>query len=264
MGGKAWALEAGLAAGRAILVAGGSALDAAQAAVCVLEDAPVFNAGRGAVSTQEGTFELDAAVMDGASRALGAVAAVTGIRNPVRAARAVLDEGRHVMLCGPGALAFAQAHEVELQPPEWFRSSAASPVDVLPGTVGAVARDLGGHLAAATSTGGRSGQRVGRIGDSPLPGAGTWADDATAAISCTGDGEAFVRALAAHEVDALMRHRDLPLDAACRVVLGAVAEQGGTGGMIAVARDGTVALPFTSEAMARGWQVGDAPPQVRA
>lgn len=255
-------LHAALAAGHAILEAGGTALDAAQAAVCVLEDEPVLNAGRGATPTRDGTVELDAAVMDGARRAVGAVAALTEVRNPVLAARAVLEDGRQVLLCGPGALAFARGHGLELRPPEPPGPAAERAADALPGTVGAVARDLRGHLAAATSTGGRSGQRAGRVGDSPLPGAGTWADDATAAISCTGDGEAFVRAMAAHEVDALMRHRDLPLEAACRIALGEVAAHGGTGGLIALARDGSFALPFTSEAMSRGWRIGDEPARI--
>jgi len=264
---RAPAVHAGLAraleAGHALLAAGRPALDAAQAAVAVLEDEPVFNAGRGAALTAAGQVELDAALMDGASRRVGAVAAVIGVRHPIDLARAVLDDGRHVLLAGEGALAFARARGIELRPREWFVSERPDPaLERRLGTVGAVARDAAGHLAAATSTGGRAGQHPGRVGDSPLPGAGTWADDDTLAVSCTGEGEAFVRALVAHEIDALMRHRDLPLAAACKVALHAASAHGGTGGVVAIDREGAIALPYTSPAMSRGWRVGSAAPQI--
>ncbi len=210
---------AAVEAGHAVLAAGGSALDAVEAAVVVLEDDPEFNAGRGAALTEYGRVELDASMMDGTTRAAGAVAAVRGVRNPVRAARAVLTEGRHVLLVGQPATDFAATAGLDFESETWFvtererRALAAlngAAAESARGTVGAVARDAAGRLAAATSTGGVSGQRLGRVGDSPLIGAGTWADDATVAVSCTGHGESIIRSALAHEVDALLRHRELP------------------------------------------------------
>ncbi len=251
-------------AGHTLLACGGDALAAVEAAVVVLEDDPVFNAGRGAALTQRGGVGLDAAIMRGADRAAGAVAALRGIRNPVRAARAVLDEGRHVLLVGEPAGAFARAAGLETAPDAWFvterRRRALERGDGAGGgTVGAVARDARGGVAAATSTGGTTGKNPGRVGDSPLVAAGTWADDATAAVSCTGDGEAIIRAALAHEVDALMRHAGLSLAQACERALAALAWLDGTGGLIAVAGGGDPAVPFTTSAMPRGWRVGDGP-----
>ena len=186
-------------AGHAVLVAGGSALDAVEAAVTALEDDPAFNAGRGAALTEDGGVELDAAVMEGTGRAAGSVACLRGVRNPSRAARAVLGDGRHVMLVGEAAQAFARYAGLELCPEAWFVTDvqrdalAGGAMGWAEGTVGAVARDAAGRLAAATSTGGTMGKRRGRVGDSPLIGCGTWADDSTAAVSCTGDGEAIIR-----------------------------------------------------------------------
>jgi L-asparaginase / beta-aspartyl-peptidase len=257
-----------VAAGHAVLAAGGDALAAVQAAVVVLEDDPVFNAGRGAVLTERGGIEHDAAVMRGTDHAAGAVAALRGIRNPVLAARAVLDAGRHVLLVGESAAAFAREAGLDTAPEAWFRTPEREQalernLNLREGTVGAVARDAHGRVAAATSTGGINGKHPGRVGDSPLLAAGTWADDASVAVSCTGDGEAIIRTALAHEVDALMRHAGLALGEACERALTALAPLGGTGGLIAVGAAGGVAAHFTTPAMAHGWQVGDEPPVAR-
>jgi isoaspartyl peptidase/L-asparaginase-like protein (Ntn-hydrolase superfamily) len=258
-------IERAVAAGHAVLAAGGDALAAVQAAVVVLEDDPVFNAGRGAVLTERGGIEHDAAVMRGHDRAAGAVAALRGIRNPVLAARAVLDAGRHVLLVGESAAAFARDAGLETVPEAWFRTperelALRRNLSSREGTVGAVARDARGDVAAATSTGGINGKHPGRVGDSPLLAAGTWAGPGVA-VSCTGDGEAIIRAALAHEVDALMRHAGLPLAAACERALSELV--GGTGGLIAVDDAGGVAARFTTPAMPHGWQVGDGPPVAR-
>jgi beta-aspartyl-peptidase (threonine type) len=254
---------AAVAAGHAVLAAGGAALDAVEAAVVVLEDDPEFNAGRGAALTEYGRVELDASMMDGATRAAGAVAAVRGVRNPIRAARAVLTEGRHVLLVGPPAIEFAATAGLAFESETWFvtereRLALTRLTAGARGTVGAVARDGRGALAAATSTGGVSGQRLGRVGDSPLIGAGTWADGSVA-VSCTGHGESIIRAALAHEVDALLRLKGLSLEEACATALESVARFGGDGGVIAVTSHGDVAATFNSEAMTRGWRVGDGP-----
>ena len=225
---------AAVAAGHAVLAAGGTALDAVEAAVVVLEDDPEFNAGRGAALTEYGRVELDASMMDGTTRAAGAVAAVRGVRNPIRAARAVLEEGRHVLLVGPPAIEFAATAGLAFESETWFvtererQALAGGVVESARGTVGAVARDAAGRLAAATSTGGVSGQRLGRVGDSPLVGAGTWADDATVAVSCTGHGESIIRSALAHEVDALLRHRGLGLQEACELAIEGLGRWGRT------------------------------------
>ena len=225
--GQAAGLAAALRAGLAVLAGGGPALDAVIAAVAVLEDDEHWNAGRGSALTAAGTVEMDAAVADGQGRRIGGVACVTGVRHPMLAARAVMDDGRHVLLSGPGAEAFAREAGLAFEPADWFITDAAAGrwIDVerrRRGTVGAVARDAAGHLAAATSTGGRNGQLPGRIGDSPIPGAGTWADDASCAVSATGIGEAFLRAAFAHEVDARLRLEGVDLDTACQEALAAV------------------------------------------
>ena len=255
---------AAIEAGHAVLEGGGSALDAVEAAVVVLEDDPVFNAGRGAALTSDGGVELDASVMEGTGRSVGAVACVTGVRNPVRAALAVLHD-HHVLLVGTAARAFAAEHGVELCDDGWLITDGQREVLAsgergwAAGTVGAVARDREGRLAAATSTGGTMGQRRGRVGDSPLIGAGTWADDATVAVSCTGDGESIIRVAMAHEVDALVRFRGLPLAEACTQALAELARYDGHGGLIAVSASGEVAAQFSSPGMTRGWRVGDGP-----
>ncbi|HEX5617711.1 MAG TPA: isoaspartyl peptidase/L-asparaginase [Solirubrobacteraceae bacterium] len=258
---------AAVEAGHAVLASGGVALDAVEAAVVVLEDDPEFNAGRGAALTEYGRVELDASIMDGATRAAGAVAAVRGVRNPVRAARAVLADGRHVLLVGGPATEFAATAGLSFENETWFvtdreRDALArlSENDAAGarGTVGAVARDSEGRLAAATSTGGVSGQRLGRVGDSPLIGAGTWADE-TVAVSCTGHGESIIRTALAHEVHALLRHRELGLQDACVEAIRSLEGLGGDGGLIAVTARGDVAATFNSDAMTRGWRVGDGP-----
>ena len=253
-----------LAAGMAVLRDGGSALDAVVAAVLVLEDDEQFNAGRGAVLTSAGGVEHDAAVADGATRRAGAVTCVCGIRNPVLAARAVLARTPHVLMSGAGAQALARRECLAFVPTDWFVTARRQEqlTGLLPssragseptgGTVGAVALDGEGHLAAATSTGGTTGQLAGRVGDTPLVGAGTWADDRSCAVSATGDGEALILSVFAHEVDALVRLAGRSLGAACQQALHEVTARTGTGGCIAVGPDGTVAMPFTSAGMFRG------------
>jgi len=270
-------LLAALGAGAAVLRAGGPAGEAVVAAVRALEDCPLFNAGRGSTFTSAGTIEMDAALMLGEGRA-GAVTGVTRVRNPITAARAVLEGGRQVLLAGAAADAFAEAEGLDMAPADYFRTEhrlaqlhAARaqdrvaldhdmPAPARMGTVGAVARDAAGQLAAATSTGGMTNKRPGRVGDCPVLGAGTWAD-AAVAVSCTGTGEAFIRAAAAHEISARMRHRGETLEQACAQVIGTdVPAAGGRGGLIAVDAAGGVALPFNTEGMYRGsWRAGGAP-----
>ncbi len=261
------ALADSLRESHAVLARGGSAVDAVVVAVCVLEDCDLLNAGRGAVLRSDGDIVLDASVMDGSDRDCGAVAAVRGLQNPIRAARAVLEHSRHVLLVGAGAEAFARAHEVESRPREYFvtglrerqlevaRRDDPTRLDSDPhigGTVGAVARDSNGHLAAATSTGGMTNAAPARVGDTPVVGAGVWADDATCAVSATGGGEYFMRAAFAHEVDAGMRLAGLALEPACVRALERVAALGGRGGCVAVDAAGRVVLPCTTVAMPRG------------
>ena len=255
---------AAVEAGHAVLAGGGTAIDAVEAAVVVLEDDPEFNAGRGAALTEYGRVELDASMMDGTNRAAGAVAAVRGVRNPIRAARAVLEDGRHVLLAGAAATDFAATAGLAFESETWFvtereRLALSRATEAARGTVGAVARDARGRLAAATSTGGVSGQRLGRVGDSPLIGAGTWADDATVAVSCTGHGESIIRSALAHEVDALLRHRGVSLDEACALAIEDLGRWGKDGGLIAVSAHGEVAATFNSPGMTRAWRVGGGP-----
>lgn len=285
------ALRAVLLPAQQLLAQGGSALDAVSLAVDLLEDCPLFNAGHGAVFTHDETHELDAAVMDGATLRAGAVACVSRIRRPARAARAVMEHSDHVLFCGAGAEAFARGQGLEMVDPTYFSTeprreqlrralavqrtvldhdgaalafrTPAAPLEERGklGTVGAVALDAHGHLAAATSTGGMTNKQPGRIGDSPLIGAGTYADDATAAVSCTGTGEMFIRAAAAYDVCARMRYAGLSLADACdAVVRQALPAIGGRGGLVAVDRHGNVSMPFNTEGMYRGHaRVGEAP-----
>ena len=250
------ALRRALEAGWAVLARGGPALDAACAAVVVLEDDPLFNAGRGAVYNAAGRHELDASVMEGAGLRAGAVAAVTGLRNPVLAARAVMEKSPHVLLAGEGAERFARKQGLKFEKAAYFhtaerREALKRKLEHHHGTVGAVARDRECNLAAATSTGGFTGKLPGRVGDSPLIGAGTWADNATCAVSGTGHGELFIRTALAHEVAARMRYRGEPLARAARSALAAIARLGGDGGLVAVDRGGHIAMPYNSEAMFR-------------
>jgi beta-aspartyl-peptidase (threonine type) len=264
------ALAAALEAGWAALSSGGGALGAAQAAVELLEDAPQFNAGRGSVLTATGTVEMDAAIMSGADLRAGAVACVTRVRHPVALARSVMERTPHLLMAGRGAEALAVALELELMKPDWFvtpgeregltRALARRPqAGVAGGTVGAVARDETGALAAATSTGGLRGQLPGRVGDSPLIGAGTYADP-RCAVSATGDGEAVIRAVAAYRVARLVEEGVPLAEAAERVLHDTVHPLGGAAGLIALGAEGDPSTPFTSGAMYRGWRVGDREP----
>jgi beta-aspartyl-peptidase (threonine type) len=260
------ALAGALQAGSDILAGGGSALDAVETAARFLEDHPHFNAGRGSVFTYQGTIEMDAAIMDGATLGAGAIAGASATRNPVSLARAVMEKSNHVFLSRDGADQFSRENDLEQAPPEYFatperrealeimRSRGADyfDVDLKYGTVGAVAVDAQGHVAAATSTGGITGKRWARIGDSPMIGAGTYADDRAAAISCTGSGEFFIRAAVAHEICARIRMLGEDVQTATDEALGQVEALGGTGGVIAVAPDGSHAITFNSEGMYRG------------
>jgi beta-aspartyl-peptidase (threonine type) len=265
------ALGRALDAGAAILAGGGAALDAVEAAVQVLEDDPHFNAGRGAVFTHQGANELDAAIMDGEGRRAGAVAGVTATRHPVSLARAVMERSPHVFLARAGADAFAIEQGIEQVPPEWFaiperrrqldemlaNRSSSFDVDLKYGTVGAVAVDEHGHVAAATSTGGLTGKRWQRIGDTPIIGAGTYADDRACAVSATGAGEYFIRLGVAHEICARMRMKSEPVQVAAEAVIAEVGALGGTGGVIVVAPDGTGGFAFNTPGMHRGKATSD-------
>jgi beta-aspartyl-peptidase (threonine type) len=260
------ALDHALATGAAVLAADGSAVDAVEAAVGQLEDDPNFNAGRGAVFTFEGRNELDAAIMDGRDRSAGAVTGVTTTRHPVSLARAVKDRSPHVLLRGLGADQFSREQGLEQVDNSWFATDERRrqldammamdgdhfDVDLKYGTVGAVALDVNGHIAAATSTGGLTGKRWGRIGDSPIIGAGTYADDGSAAVSATGSGEYFIRALAAYQVAERVKIGHESLQHALDETLADVRSLGGTGGLIAVAPTGEMAWGFTTPGMYRG------------
>ncbi|UTH76547.1 isoaspartyl peptidase/L-asparaginase family protein [Chromobacterium sp. IIBBL 290-4] len=263
-------LERALEAGHAILRAGGSALDAVCASVCALEDDPLFNAGRGSVYNLDGKQEMEAAVMDGCRQDAGSVTGLAQVQNPVRLARAVMENTPHVTLGFAAAEDFSRRIGLPMQPPEYFHTDKRwqalqlekeriangggdddIPEDRKHGTVGAVALDAQGRLAAATSTGGRTAKWAGRIGDTPVIGAGTWAD-AHCAVSGTGHGEYFVRAAVGHEISARLRYLDETLASACdAVVHGQLTPMGGTGGVAAVDRFGRVALPFNCEGMYR-------------
>jgi beta-aspartyl-peptidase (threonine type) len=253
-------------AGSAVLRDGGAALDAVEAAVKVLEDDANFNAGRGAVLTYEGTIEHDAAIMEGAERRAGAVSGTGVARNPISLARAVMEKSPHVMLGGAGADQFARESGVPQGDEEWFvlperreqlekvRSRGADwfDVDMKFGTVGAVALDVNGHVAAATSTGGITGKRWGRIGDSPVIGGGTYADDRAGAISATGSGEYFIREAVSHEICARMRMLGQTAKAAADASMAEVGVLGGTGGVIFVSRAGEAGWSFNTIGMYRG------------
>lgn len=274
------ALAAALAAGQAVLMADGSALDAIEASIRVLEDDALFNAGRGAVFTAEGRNELDAAIMDGEGRRAGAVAGVTRTRNPVSLARAVMEHSPHVLLARDGADIFALEQGLEQVEPGYFRTeerwqqlqamkaaeARGEPLfdtNLKYGTVGAVARDSRGHLAAATSTGGLTAKRWGRIGDSPLIGSGTYADDRAIAVSATGSGEYFIRVAAAHEISARVRMLgETPQDAADIVVRHELKAMGGDGGIIFVGADGSCGWSFNTPGMYRACVTASSKPIV--
>jgi isoaspartyl peptidase/L-asparaginase-like protein (Ntn-hydrolase superfamily) len=267
------ALQASLAAGHDLLLAGAGALDAVTLAVRLLEDSPLFNAGRGAVYAANGRHELDAAIMDGSTRAAGALACVHGVKNPILGARAIM-ESRHVFMAGEGAMDFLRARGIAFEPEEYFHTDfrlnqlreaqkadafalvldhdgaagAASAV----GTVGAVALDAAGRLAAATSTGGMTNKLPGRVGDTPIIGAGCYADEAVA-VSCTGTGEHFIRLAVGADLSARVRYLGQELAGAGDGALAAVGRLGGVGGFIAVDKNGAMILPFNSEGMYRAW-----------
>jgi beta-aspartyl-peptidase (threonine type) len=249
-------LTRALEAGYRVLKKGGSSLDAVCAAVVALEDSPLFNAGRGACYNADAKHELDASVMEGATLRAGAVAAVTRVRNPVLAARAVMEKCSHVMLVGRAADRFAGKQGLKLEKPEYFHTT--SRLAALKekrvghhGTVGAVALDSNGNLAAATSTGGHTGKMPGRVGDSPIIGAGTYADNRACAISGTGLGEAFMRGVLAYDVAARMRYLKESLQAATQAAISNLSALKGDGGLVAVDRDGNIVMPFNSEGMYR-------------
>jgi beta-aspartyl-peptidase (threonine type) len=302
------ALNQAMQAGYAILKRGGTSLDAVEAAVRVMEDSPLFNAGKGAVFTHDGRNEMDAAIMNGQNLAAGAVAGVTVVRNPITAARAVMEKSEHVMMTGPGAEQFAREKGLVLVEPSYFytearheqlqkalaedraagtpdqlnaptkaapaaprktrpKGKAGKPTSALSpipdeqniftegrkyGTVGAVALDQFGNLAAATSTGGMTNKRYGRVGDAPIIGCGTYADNQSCAVSCTGWGEYFIRATVARDVAARVEFQQFPLEKAAQATIDKVAKLGGDGGLIALDRQGNVAMPFNSEGMYRG------------
>jgi beta-aspartyl-peptidase (threonine type) len=269
-------LQRALEAGYGILKRGGSSLDATEAAVRALEDNPQFNAGRGSVFTSAATNEMDASIMDGKTLKAGAVGSVQHIKNPITLARLVMDKSPHVMLGCAGAEAFAAANGIELVEQKYFftpqrwdalqkmkaaergRASGAEKNVIITdqdrhGTVGAVALDKNGNLAAATSTGGTTNKMPGRIGDTAVIGAGTYANNEACAVSCTGDGEYFIRVAAAHEVSALMQYRGMKLQEAAQTALDAVKQLGGTGGLIAIDGHGEIALPFNTNGMYRGY-----------
>jgi beta-aspartyl-peptidase (threonine type) len=259
-------LRRALQAGAAILAAGGSALDAVEEAALRLEDDPQFNAGRGSVFTYQGTNEMDAAIMDGRGREAGAVTGVTATRNPVSLARAVMEKSPHVFLSREGADQFSRESDLEQAPPEWFATDERRrqlelmrqsddhyfDEELKYGTVGAVAIDCEGHVAAATSTGGLTGKRWGRIGDTPLIGAGTYADDRAGAVSATGAGEYFIRTAVAHEICARMRMLGESAKKAADAVIAEVGEIGGRGGVIVVSAKGEPAFAFNTPGMYRG------------
>jgi len=277
-------LEDALRTGHKLLKEGRSSVDAVEATIRVMEDSPLFNAGKGAVFTHNGTNELDAAIMDGRTMKAGAVAGVTIIRNPISAARAVMERSPHVMLIGKGAELFATSQGLEIVDPSYFwterrwkqlqkalveasekKVGAVDPagVDRKFGTVGAVALDAGGHLAAGTSTGGTTDKMGGRVGDTPVIGAGTYANDKSCAVSATGHGEFFIRYTVARDIAARMEFAQVSVgDAATQVIMRTLTEAGGTGGVIALDRNGNYAMPFNTTGMYRGVIGADGKPHV--
>lgn len=267
------ALNEALNIGEAILKSGGTSADAVEKTIMYLEDIPLFNAGKGAVFTNEGKNELDAAFMEGASLRAGAVGGLTNIKNPIRAARAVMEKSQHVFLIGKGAEQFAQEQGLETVDPEYFftqprwdalqkakaqedKSTGMLPqnADYKYGTVGCVALDKNGNITAGTSTGGMTNKRWNRVGDVPIIGAGTYANNATCGVSCTGHGEYFIRYTVGHDVSALIEYKGLSLaEAADLVINKKLKEAGGDGGLIAVDKFGNVTMPFNSEGMYRGY-----------
>lgn len=259
-------LEKALSIGESILSEGGSSTDAVVAVVSYLEDCPMFNAGKGAVFTSKGNIELDASIMEGKTHNAGAVAGVKNIKNPIKAVRLVMDKSVHVMLSGKGASAFAREQGLEMVNNRYFftKERRESLKRILKqqrqenqsgkhGTVGCVALDQEGNLCAGTSTGGMVNKKYGRIGDSPIIGAGTWADNNTCAVSCTGHGEYFIRLTIARDVASMMEYKGLNLSEAGSAVLEKLTQMGGTGGFIAIDKNGTIIMPFNTSGMFRGF-----------
>lgn len=293
-------LNEALKKGYTILEKGGTSLEAVEAAIIVMEDSPLFNAGKGAVFTNEGKNELDAAIMEGNTLMAGAVAGVTTVKNPIKAAIAVMEKSPHVMMTGAGAEKFAKEKGLEIVDPSYFYTEArykallkakeeekveldhTEKVKAGPksgyidsqenliftegkkfGTVGCVALDKSGNLASGTSTGGMTNKRYGRIGDAPIIGAGTYANNATCAISATGHGEFFIRSVVGHDISALMEYKGLSVSqAADEVVMKKLVKMGGEGGVIAIDRSGNIAMPFNSEGMYRGYMKADGKSEV--
>ena len=275
-------LSEALLMGYKILKDGGGGLDAIEAAIRLLEDSPLFNAGKGAVLTSVGTVELDASIMEGSTLKAGAVASLKHIKNPISLARLVMDKSPHVMMVSEGAEEFARQLGIEMMPNEYFLTERrlkelqkkkedeqkkklshfsglsfreSEELRVEPekyGTVGAVALDRAGNLAAGTSTGGMSNKRFGRVGDSPIIGAGTYANNRTCAVSCTGDGEYFIRSVVAHDISALMDYKGMSLKDAAQTALDKADKIGGKGGLIAIDRNGQITMPFNTAGMYRG------------
>lgn len=280
------ALEEALRKGHAVLTRGGSSVDAVETAIRVLEDNPLFNAGKGAVFTHEGRNELDASIMEGGRKMAGSVAGVTIIRNPISAARAVMERSPHVMMTGRGAELFATKMGLEIVDPSYFwterrwkslqnelqeeqkrqqspRSAIDGPDEKKFGTVGAVAVDGKGNLAAGTSTGGMTNKQFGRVGDAPIIGAGNFAENESCAVSATGHGEFFIRWTVAYDIAALMKYRGMTVSAAAEEVINRkLKAAGGEGGVIAIDAKGNFAMTFNSEGMYRGWIGADGVPQV--
>ncbi len=270
-------LSEALLAGYGILTKGGASVDAVEAAVRVMEDSPLFNAGKGSVFNCDGINEMDASIMNGRNLKAGAVAEVHTIRNPVSAAKAIMDNSPHILLASKGAEQFAKEQKLDIVDPSYFydeqrhkqwllskdkenASWAGDEISLPPeitnkkhGTVGAVALDAAGNLAAATSTGGINNKKFGRIGDSPIIGAGTYANNKTCAVSCTGEGEYFIRNVAAYDVSALMDYKGFTIAQATTEVIKKVAQLGGEGGLIAIDGKGTIVTPFNTSSMFRGW-----------
>lgn len=278
-------LEEALKVGHAVLAKGGTSVDAVEATIHVMEDSPLFNAGKGAVFTHEGRNEMDASIMDGKTKKAGAVAGVTIIRNPISAARAVMDKSPHVMMMGRGAELFATKMGLEIVDPSYFwterrwkalqqelleeqatqkpRAEAIAPDEKKFGTVGAVALDRNGNLAAGTSTGGMTNKQFGRVGDSPIIGAGTYAENESCAVSGTGHGEFFIRWTVAYDIAALMKYRNLTVQqAGDEVIHKKLAPNKGEGGVIILDAKGNFSMPFNSEGMYRGYIAADGLPHV--
>ena len=280
------ALTKALETGYAAIKKGKSSLDAVEATIHILEDSPLFNAGKGAVFTNEGKNEMDAAIMDGSNLKAGSVAGVRVIKNPISAARAVMEKSEHVMMAGAGAEKFAKQAGLTIVDPSYFFTQerwdalqkalkedstksvldhgskktykpGTQNIDNKFGTVGCVALDSKGNLAAGTSTGGMTNKKFGRIGDAPIIGAGTYANNATAAISCTGWGEFYIRSVVAHDISALMEYKGLSVAEASKIALDKMAKLGGDGGLIALDKNGKIAMPFNTAGMYRGTITSD-------